>query len=61
MSGYASAARHQLGRLLGGDEGAALVLAAQAAMRAQGIHDPARFASTLVPGAWPGLAPDNLT
>ena len=60
MSGYASAARHQLGRLLGGDEGAALVAAAQAAMRAQGIHDPARFASTLVPGAWPGLAPDNL-
>ncbi len=53
MSGYAGAARHQLGRLLGGDDGDALVATAQRAMTAQGIRQPARFASTLVPGRWP--------
>jgi hypothetical protein len=52
MSGHASAARYQLGRLLGGDEGAALVTAAEGVMTAQGIRVPARFASALVPGRW---------
>jgi serine/threonine protein kinase len=52
MSGYARAARHQLGLLLGGDEGEKLVAEAAEAMRAEGILVPARFAATLVPGRW---------
>ncbi|HLK40050.1 MAG TPA: protein kinase [Polyangiaceae bacterium] len=52
MAGYATAARHQLGCLLGGDEGTRLVADAERAMRDQGIVQPARFASTLVPGRW---------
>jgi eukaryotic-like serine/threonine-protein kinase len=52
MSGYATAARYQLGSLLGGDEGRRLVLEAEEAMTAQGIRVPARFAATLVPGRW---------
>jgi hypothetical protein len=52
MAGYATAARYQLGRLLGGEEGRALVQQAGAAMAEQGIRVPARFAATLVPGAW---------
>jgi hypothetical protein len=50
MSGYATATRHKLGILLGGDEGLALMQRAEQAMKAQGIRAPARFASTLVPG-----------
>ncbi len=56
MAGYASAARHQLGLLIGGEEGQALVVAAEQALRAQGIVAPERFASTLVPGAWRSAA-----
>ena len=56
MAGYASAARHQLGLLIGGEEGGALVVAAQHALRAQGIAVPERFASTLVPGQWRSAA-----
>jgi hypothetical protein len=52
MAGYATAARHQLGALLGGTEGAELARAAEETMRAQGIRVPARFAATLVPGRW---------
>ena len=52
MAGYATAARHQLGTLLGGDEGAQLVARAEEAMRAQGVRVPRRFAATLVPGRW---------
>jgi hypothetical protein len=52
MSGYTAAARHQLGLLLGGDEGSALTARAQGALSAQGIQVPHRFASTLVPGRW---------
>jgi serine/threonine protein kinase/tetratricopeptide (TPR) repeat protein len=52
MGGYVSAARYQLGSLLGGEEGAALVLEAERAMTEQGIRVPARFAATLVPGTW---------
>ncbi len=52
MSGHASAARLQLGKLVGGDAGAALFAAAEAAMSAQGIRAPERFAATLVPGRW---------
>jgi hypothetical protein len=59
MSGYASAARHQLGLLVGGDEGRDIVAKAHDAMAAQGVHAPARFASMLVPGPW-GLKPPTL-
>jgi hypothetical protein len=52
MGGYARAARRQLGLLLGGDEGRGLVVSAQESMKAQGVVDPERFASTLVPGRW---------
>jgi hypothetical protein len=52
MGGYARAAHHQLGLLLGGDEGRALVVSAQESMNAQGVVAPERFASTLVPGRW---------
>jgi hypothetical protein len=52
MGGYARAARHQLGLLLGGDEGRTLVLSAQESMSAEGVAAPERFASTLVPGRW---------
>jgi hypothetical protein len=52
MAGHAHAARHQLGLLLGGDEGKDLVEKAQDAMEAQGVRAPARFASMLVPGYW---------
>jgi hypothetical protein len=51
MNGYATAASYQLGRMLGGDEGRALVAEAERAMQAQGILMPHRFAATLVPGA----------
>jgi serine/threonine protein kinase/tetratricopeptide (TPR) repeat protein len=51
MSGYVTAARYQLGSLLG-DEGRELVVQAEEAMTAQGIRVPARFAATLVPGRW---------
>jgi hypothetical protein len=52
MAGHANAARHQLGLLLGGDEGRDFVEKAQDAMAAQGVRAPARFASMLVPGHW---------
>jgi 1,2-phenylacetyl-CoA epoxidase PaaB subunit len=43
-------ARRQLGLLVAGDEGAALVAAADAFMRAQAVRDPGRVAATLAPG-----------
>ena len=52
MAGYETAARHQLGLLVGGDEGARMVASAEDAMKAEGIRVPARFAATLVPGRW---------
>jgi Cdc6-like AAA superfamily ATPase len=50
MALWAAAARWQLGRLVGGDEGAALVAAAEALLRAQSVADPGRVAATLAPG-----------
>jgi serine/threonine protein kinase len=52
MYGYAAAARHQLGLLLGGDEGQKLVKEAEEVLTAQGVRVPRRFAATLVPGQW---------
>jgi hypothetical protein len=46
------AARHQLGLLVGGDEGAALVAGAVEAMRGEGIRAPERLAGSLAPGRW---------
>ncbi|HEX9101138.1 MAG TPA: hypothetical protein VF997_02985, partial [Polyangia bacterium] len=50
MALWAAVARWQLGRLVAGDEGAALVAAAEALLRAQSVRDPARVAATLAPG-----------
>ena len=52
MTLYAAAARYQLGLSLGTGEGAPFLRAAEDTMREQGIRDPARFASMLVPGGW---------
>jgi len=52
MSLYATAARHELGLVLGGQEGAEIVARAQDDMKAQEIVAPARFAAMLVPGRW---------
>ena len=46
------AARHQLGALLGGDEGAALVAQAEQAMTTEGVRAPARMARYLLSGVW---------
>ena len=47
---YAAATNRQLGRLLGGDEGRALVQRADATMREEGIVRPDRIAALLAPG-----------
>jgi hypothetical protein len=52
MSLHACAARHRLGTLLGGDEGATLVEQAEEAMRAKAVQAPARYIGMLVPGRW---------
>ncbi len=49
MKLYAAAARRARGTILGGDEGAALVAAADEWMRSQRIVRPERFAGMLVP------------
>jgi hypothetical protein len=50
MALHAAAARHELGLLVGGSEGATLVSNAAEAMTALGILAPARFAPMLAPG-----------
>jgi hypothetical protein len=52
MSIHAAAILHQLGVLVSGEEGRALVQKASDAMTSQGIHVPARFAGMLLPGRW---------
>ncbi len=54
MSLFAAAAQRSLGSLLGGDEGRALVAAADQWMTSQGIRNPARMASLYI-----GPAPDR--
>ncbi len=46
---FAAAANRQLGRLLGGDEGRALMAQADEAMKAEGVVRPERFAAMLLP------------
>jgi hypothetical protein len=50
MALWAAVTRRQLGRLVGGDEGAALIAAADAFMRARSVYEPERVAATLAPG-----------
>jgi serine/threonine protein kinase len=51
----AAAARRRWGELCGGDEGAALIAAADAWMRSESIANPVRFTAVLAPGfATPG-------
>jgi eukaryotic-like serine/threonine-protein kinase len=50
MNLQADAARYQLGLLLGGDEGRALVESASSALAAQGVRAPLRFVSMIAPG-----------
>jgi hypothetical protein len=50
MTLHAQAARRRLGEVLGGDEGATLVRAADAWMTEQAIADPKRMSAMLVPG-----------
>ncbi len=52
MALHAWAARHQLGAILGGDEGKALLAQAEQSMAAEGVRAPARMARLLVPGRW---------
>jgi hypothetical protein len=46
------AARYQLGKLLGGDEGRELVAQAERSMHDEGVRSPERTAGWLVPGKW---------
>jgi len=50
---HAWAARHRLGTMIGGDEGSALVVAAEGAMSAEGVRAPSRMAALFLPGHWP--------
>lgn len=50
MEMYAAAARRQRGRLIGGDEGQALMSSADAFMAGEGVVVPGRIADMLVPG-----------
>ncbi len=50
MALHAAAARHELGMMIGGEKGSALVHAAEEAMTTRGVRVPARFAPMLVPG-----------
>jgi hypothetical protein len=49
---HAAAARHQLGLLIGGEAGQALVQQGDDEMASRGVRAPARTASRLVPGRW---------
>ncbi|HEY7956763.1 MAG TPA: AAA family ATPase [Polyangia bacterium] len=47
---FAAAGRRRLGLLLGGDEGSAMIAAAEAWLSARGVENPARFAAMIAPG-----------
>jgi hypothetical protein len=50
MAGYVAAIGRRRGELLGGEEGRALVVASEAALRAEGVVRPDRIADMLAPG-----------
>jgi hypothetical protein len=52
MAIHATAIRYQLGVLLGGEEGQGMVAEANNAMASQGISQPVRFSSMMLPGRW---------
>jgi hypothetical protein len=52
MALHVASVRRQRGRLVGGDEGAALVLDADRRIREQRIRNPERIAAMLCPGLW---------
>lgn len=52
MTMHAAAALRRLGALLGGEQGAALIAEAHAAMAAEEIVAPARWAKMRLPGRW---------
>ncbi len=49
---HVAAARYQLGSLLGGEAGKAMVAQADDEMASRGVRAPARMAARLVPGRW---------
>ena len=55
MALHAAAARYQLGHVVGGTEGAALMSDAETVMSPEGIASPARFARWFVPGVGSGV------
>ncbi len=52
MALHAAASRRQLGVLLGGESGAAMVAQAEETMRTLGVRVPERYAQMLLPGRW---------
>jgi eukaryotic-like serine/threonine-protein kinase len=53
---YVAPIRFRLGELLGGEEGRALVQDATETIKAEGVHNPARWVAFYLPGTW-GAAP----
>jgi serine/threonine protein kinase len=51
---HVAAARYQLGSLLGGEAGKAMVVQADEEMASRGVRSTARMAARLVPGRWGG-------
>jgi hypothetical protein len=49
---HGASARHRLGLLLEGEDGAAPCKEAEEAMRSRGVRVPARYAQMLLPGEW---------
>ena len=49
---HVAAARYQLGSLLGGDAGKAMVVQAEEEMASRGVRSSARMSARLVPGRW---------
>ena len=54
MALWAAVCRRRRGEVLGGDEGRALVAAADEWMRSETIKKPERWAAMLAPGRWSG-------
>jgi eukaryotic-like serine/threonine-protein kinase len=52
MALHGAVARHQLGSLVGGEAGSAIVLEAAEAMKTLGVRVPERYAAMLLPGSW---------